>query len=76
LGKLLEDIHVTLTQFWKKLDKIATLHEEAQRSSYSVWRRRLNLLRHRQELARDGVSIPVTMSKRNHLNQALEDSVE
>ncbi|GKB37543.1 hypothetical protein Tco_0882485, partial [Tanacetum coccineum] len=31
IGWLLEEIHVTLTQFGKKQDKIATLHEEAQK---------------------------------------------
>ncbi|GJZ75398.1 hypothetical protein Tco_0639863 [Tanacetum coccineum] len=44
-GKLLEEIHVTWTQFGKKRDKIATLHEKAQRIAYSAWRRRLNSLR-------------------------------
>ncbi|GJU07148.1 hypothetical protein Tco_1123578 [Tanacetum coccineum] len=40
----LEEIHVTLTQFGKKQDKIATLHEDDQDVAYSSWRRRHNFL--------------------------------
>ncbi|GJZ58249.1 reverse transcriptase domain-containing protein [Tanacetum coccineum] len=39
-GKLLEDIHVTWTQFRKKWDKIAALHKVASKNAYIVWRRR------------------------------------
>nr|GEU49213.1 putative reverse transcriptase domain-containing protein [Tanacetum cinerariifolium] len=43
-GRHLEEIHVTWTQFGKKQDKIATLHEDDQDMAYSAWRRRHNIL--------------------------------
>ncbi|GKA47124.1 hypothetical protein Tco_0740007 [Tanacetum coccineum] len=70
-GWLLEEIHVTWTQFGKKQNKIATLHEEAQKlytncgdgvriSSYAV----------------NGIRILAIASERNRLKEALEDSAE
>ncbi|GKA38541.1 hypothetical protein Tco_0731092 [Tanacetum coccineum] len=47
LGWHLEGIHVTWTQFGKKQDKIATLHEEAQSFAYKLWRRRQEFSRRR-----------------------------
>ncbi|GJR62057.1 hypothetical protein Tco_1504219 [Tanacetum coccineum] len=55
-GKLLEDIHVTWTQFGKKRDKITTLHEVALKICVQV-------------VLGDGVTIPsdaVIMNKRRH----------
>ncbi|GJS88866.1 ribonuclease H-like domain-containing protein [Tanacetum coccineum] len=40
LGRHMEEIHVTWTQFEKKQDKIATLQEEDEELAYSAWRRR------------------------------------
>ncbi|GJZ28985.1 hypothetical protein Tco_0573632 [Tanacetum coccineum] len=40
----LEEIHVTWTQFEKKRDKIATLHEDNRDLAHSAWRRRHNPL--------------------------------
>ncbi|GKE78887.1 hypothetical protein Tco_1545007, partial [Tanacetum coccineum] len=43
-GRNLEKMHVTWTQFEKKRDKIATLHEDDQDLAYSAWRRRHKFL--------------------------------
>ncbi|GKA49259.1 hypothetical protein Tco_0742217 [Tanacetum coccineum] len=43
-GRHLEEIHVTWTQFGKKQDKIATLHEDDQVLAHSAWRRHHNPL--------------------------------
>ncbi|GKC49545.1 hypothetical protein Tco_1072290 [Tanacetum coccineum] len=39
-GRHLEEIHTLWTQFGKKQDKIATLHEDDEDLAYSAWRRR------------------------------------
>ncbi|GKD36819.1 hypothetical protein Tco_1257026, partial [Tanacetum coccineum] len=43
-GRHLEEIHVTWTQFGKKRDKIATLHEDDQDMAHNSWRRCHNVL--------------------------------
>ncbi|GJT66615.1 hypothetical protein Tco_1018095 [Tanacetum coccineum] len=44
LMRHLEEIHVTWTQFGKKHDKIATLHEDDEELVYRSWRRHHNFL--------------------------------
>ncbi|GJZ98291.1 hypothetical protein Tco_0670744, partial [Tanacetum coccineum] len=70
-GKLLEEIHVTWTQFGKKRDKIATLHEVAQYLETT-----LEILATPSQLTSDNVKIYVTTSECNRLNEALEDSAK
>nr|GFC04692.1 hypothetical protein [Tanacetum cinerariifolium] len=50
----LEEMYVTWTQFEKKQDKIATLHEDDEELACSAWRR---LLVTASKLSRDDVRI-------------------
>ncbi|GKA68958.1 retrovirus-related pol polyprotein from transposon TNT 1-94 [Tanacetum coccineum] len=67
---------VKLCLDYEKLDKIETLHEEAQRCAYSAWRRRLKFLRRRQNLQATESRPFVMASECNCLNEALEDSAK
>ncbi|GJU35528.1 hypothetical protein Tco_1183882 [Tanacetum coccineum] len=68
-GKLLEDIHVTWTQFGKKRDKIAALHEVVSRICAKSLETASQFLATPSEPTRDGVKIFVTMSEHNRLNR-------
>ncbi|GJT44839.1 hypothetical protein Tco_0953554 [Tanacetum coccineum] len=62
-GRLLEEIYVTWTQFRKKRDKIATLHEDDQDLAYGTWRRCHNFLRRCQSIQEMTSGSFVTTSK-------------
>ncbi|GKA96298.1 hypothetical protein Tco_0818393, partial [Tanacetum coccineum] len=62
--KLLEDVHLTWTQFGKKRDKIATLHEVVSRIG-------IQCLETPSERIGDGVKNFVTASERNRLKDTL-----
>ncbi|GJS84452.1 retrovirus-related pol polyprotein from transposon TNT 1-94 [Tanacetum coccineum] len=63
-GKLLEEIHVTWTQFGKKWDKITTLHEVVSRMRVQCLEMALQFLATPSELTSDGIKIDVTASER------------
>ncbi|GJU25891.1 hypothetical protein Tco_1164512 [Tanacetum coccineum] len=68
-GKLLEEIHVTWTQFEKKQDKITTLHEVVSRMRVQFLETASQFLAMPSELTSDGVKIYVTASERNRLKR-------
>ncbi|GJT39055.1 hypothetical protein Tco_0938920 [Tanacetum coccineum] len=70
-GKLLEEIHVTWTQFGKKRDKIAALHEVIFKEC--VQETASGFVATPLEPTSDGVKTFVKASKRNRLNETLED---
>ncbi|GJR33454.1 hypothetical protein Tco_1209138 [Tanacetum coccineum] len=70
-GKLLEEIHVTWTQFGKKKDKITTLHEVVSRMRVQCLETALQFLAMPPELTRDDVKSYVTTSERNRLKETL-----
>ncbi|GKA30096.1 ribonuclease H-like domain-containing protein [Tanacetum coccineum] len=70
-GKLLEEIHVTWTQFRKKRDKIATLHEVVSRMRVQYLKMASQFLVTPSELTSDGVRSCVTASERNRLKETL-----
>ncbi|GJU15341.1 retrovirus-related pol polyprotein from transposon TNT 1-94 [Tanacetum coccineum] len=72
-GKLLEDIHVTWTQFRKKRDKIAALHEVTFKECVQCLEMASGFMATSSKLTSDGVKTFVTASERNHLNETLED---
>ncbi|GJT46623.1 retrovirus-related pol polyprotein from transposon TNT 1-94 [Tanacetum coccineum] len=59
-GKLLEEIHVTWTQFGKKQDKITTLHEVVSRMRVECLETASQFLATSSKLTSDGVRIYVT----------------
>ncbi|GJS49998.1 hypothetical protein Tco_0600119 [Tanacetum coccineum] len=75
-GKLLEEIHVTLTQFGKKRDKIAALHKGTFKECVQYLEMASGFVTTPSELTSDDVKIFVTASERNCLNETLEDSVK
>ncbi|GKE68009.1 hypothetical protein Tco_1522170, partial [Tanacetum coccineum] len=67
-GTLLEDIHVTWTQFGKKQDKIAALHEVVSRICVQCLETASQFLAMTSEHTRDGVMNVVTTLEHNRLN--------
>ncbi|GJW45769.1 hypothetical protein Tco_0077415 [Tanacetum coccineum] len=72
-GKLLEEIHVTWTQFRKKRDKIAPLHKVTFKECVQCLDTAFGFVATPSELTSDGVKTFVTASERNRLNETLED---
>ncbi|GKB07339.1 retrovirus-related pol polyprotein from transposon TNT 1-94 [Tanacetum coccineum] len=70
-GKLLEDMHVTWTQFGKKGDKITTLHEVVSRMYVHCLETASQFLATSSELTSDGVKSYVTASERSRLKEIL-----
>nr|GFA10097.1 hypothetical protein [Tanacetum cinerariifolium] len=68
-GKLLEEIHETLTQFGKKRDKISTLHEVVSR--IRIQETASQFLATLLELTRDAINNYVTTSEHNSLKENL-----
>ncbi|GKB01863.1 hypothetical protein Tco_0829907, partial [Tanacetum coccineum] len=75
-GKLLEEIHVTWTQFRKKQDKIATLHEVDSRICIQNPETASQFLATPSEPTRDDINIFVIASERTTLKETLEDSAK
>ncbi|GKC34915.1 hypothetical protein Tco_1047299 [Tanacetum coccineum] len=73
---VLEDIHVTWTQFREKWDKIAALHEVASKNCIQCLETTLQFLTTLSELIRDAIKKFVTASERNRLNKILKDSAK
>nr|GEV09337.1 isochorismate synthase, chloroplastic [Tanacetum cinerariifolium] len=71
---LLEEIHVTLTQFGKKEDKIAALHKVTFKECVQCLETASGFVATLSELTSDGVKTFMTASKTNCLNETLEDS--
>ncbi|GJU93716.1 hypothetical protein Tco_1318472 [Tanacetum coccineum] len=67
-GKLLEEIHVTWTQFEKNQDKIAALHKVASKNCVQCMETASQFLATSSEHTSDGVKKIVTETKRNRLN--------
>ncbi|GKC94244.1 hypothetical protein Tco_1159686 [Tanacetum coccineum] len=70
-GKLLEEIHVTWTQFGKKRDKIATLQKVVSRMRVQCLETALEILVTLSQLTSDGVRVYVTASERSRLKETL-----
>ncbi|GJV30029.1 hypothetical protein Tco_1386477 [Tanacetum coccineum] len=75
-GKLLEEIHMTWTQFRKKQDKMAALHKVTFKECVQCLRTASRFMVTPSELTCDGVKTFVTTSERNRLNETLEDSAK
>nr|GEW69752.1 hypothetical protein [Tanacetum cinerariifolium] len=71
--KLLEEIHMTWTQFGKKRDKIAALHKVTFKECVQCLETAFGFVAMPFELTRDSVKTFVTASERNHLNEIVED---
>ncbi|GJV82014.1 hypothetical protein Tco_1517884 [Tanacetum coccineum] len=72
-GKLLEEVHVTWTQFRKKRDKIAALHKVTFKECVQCLETATGFVATPFDITSDGVKTFVTASKRNRLNETLED---
>ncbi|GJW20275.1 hypothetical protein Tco_0030897 [Tanacetum coccineum] len=70
-GKLLEEIHVTWTQFGKKRDKITTLHEVVSRKRVQCLETASQFLATPSEFISDDVKSYVTASERRKSQQSL-----
>ncbi|GJV15064.1 hypothetical protein Tco_1360387 [Tanacetum coccineum] len=75
-GKLLEEIHVTWTQFGKKRDKIAALHEVTFKECVQCLETASGFVVTQSELTSDGDKTFVTVSEHNRLNETQEDSAK